>query len=89
MRRHIRQELEQLEKDGEISDDDLDRIEKELEKLTHDVVAEIDTLVGPQGEGAARGLTPLRPVCGLERPPTRRCGECPLACRVAQRGSDT
>ena len=32
--------------DGEISDDELTRIEKELEKLTHDVVAEIDTLVG-------------------------------------------
>ncbi|HEY5171695.1 MAG TPA: ribosome recycling factor, partial [Acidimicrobiia bacterium] len=28
------------------SDDELARIEKELEKLTHEVVAEIDTLVG-------------------------------------------
>ena len=46
VRRHIRQELEQLEKDGEISDDDLDRIEKELEKLTHEVIAEIDTMSG-------------------------------------------
>ena len=46
VRRHIRQELEHQAKDGEISDDELDRIEKDLEKLTHDVVAEIDTLVG-------------------------------------------
>jgi ribosome recycling factor len=46
VRRSIRQELEHQAKDGEISDDELTRIEKELEKLTHDVVAEIDTLVG-------------------------------------------
>ena len=46
VRRSIRQELEHQAKDGEISDDELARIEKELEKLTHDVVAEIDTLVG-------------------------------------------
>jgi ribosome recycling factor len=44
-RRHARQELEQLEKDGELSKDDLDRIEKDLEKRTHDVVAEIDALL--------------------------------------------
>ncbi len=45
VRRSIRQELEHQAKDGEISDDEVARIEKELEKLTHDVVAEIDTLV--------------------------------------------
>jgi ribosome recycling factor len=45
VRRHTRQELEHAEKDGELSEDELDRIEKELEKLTHDVVAEIDTLL--------------------------------------------
>ncbi len=44
VRRHIRQELEHQAKDGDISDDELNRIEKELEKLTHDVVAEIDTM---------------------------------------------
>ena len=33
VRRHARQELEQLEKDGELSRDDLDRIEKDLERL--------------------------------------------------------
>jgi ribosome recycling factor len=46
VRRHTRQELEHSEKDGEISQDELDRVEKELEKLTHDVVAEIDTMLG-------------------------------------------
>lgn len=46
VRRHVRQELEHLEKDGELSRDDLDRIEKELEKLTHDVIGEIDTMSG-------------------------------------------
>jgi ribosome recycling factor len=46
VRRHVRQELEHLEKDGEISRDDLDRIEKDLEKLTHDVIGEIDTMSG-------------------------------------------
>jgi ribosome recycling factor len=46
VRRHIRQELEQLERDGDLSQDELERIEKDLEKLTHDVVAEIDTMLG-------------------------------------------
>jgi ribosome recycling factor len=44
-RRHARHELEQLQKDGEISEDDLDRTEKDLEKRTHEVVAEIDELL--------------------------------------------
>jgi ribosome recycling factor len=43
VRRHIRQELE---RDGDISEDEVKSIEKEIEKLTHDVVAEIDTMVG-------------------------------------------
>jgi ribosome recycling factor len=45
VRRHIRQELEALEKDGDLSRDELDRIEKDLEKLTHDVVGEMDALL--------------------------------------------
>lgn len=45
VRRHARQELEAQERDGEISADELARVEKELEKLTHEVVAEIDRLV--------------------------------------------
>jgi len=43
VRRHIRQELE---RDGDISEDEVNRIEKDIEKLTHEVVAEIDTMVG-------------------------------------------
>ena len=42
VRRSARHQLEALEKDGEISSDELDRAEKELEKLTHEQVAEID-----------------------------------------------
>jgi ribosome recycling factor len=44
-RRHARHELEQLQKDGEISEDDLDRAEKDLEKRTHEIVAEVDELL--------------------------------------------
>ncbi len=44
VRRAIRQDLEKSEKDGLISSDELERAEKELDKLTHDYVAEIDKL---------------------------------------------
>jgi len=42
LRRSGRHELEALEKDGELSEDDLQRAEKELDKLTHAQEAEID-----------------------------------------------
>jgi ribosome recycling factor len=45
VRRSARHDLEASEKDGDISSDELDRAEKELERLTHDYVAEIDRLV--------------------------------------------
>ena len=45
VRRDARKELEALEKAGEISRDELDRIEKDLEKAIHEVIAEIDELV--------------------------------------------
>jgi ribosome recycling factor len=45
VRRDVRKELETLERDGELSRDELDRIEKDLEKVTHDAVAEIDTML--------------------------------------------
>jgi ribosome recycling factor len=45
VRRHVRQELEHLAKDGEISDDEVVRIEKELEKATQEVVAEVDRIL--------------------------------------------
>src|ERR687892_452577 len=36
VRRHTRQDLEGLERDGDLSKDELDRAEKDLEKLTHE-----------------------------------------------------
>jgi ribosome recycling factor len=40
-----RKDLEAFEKDGEISSDELDRAEKELERVTHDFVADIDRVL--------------------------------------------
>ena len=45
VRRHIRQQLESSEKDNTITTDELERAEKELEKLTHEAVADIDKLL--------------------------------------------
>ena len=45
LRRSARHELESLERGGEISSDELERAEKELEKLTHEYVLEIDRMV--------------------------------------------
>jgi ribosome recycling factor len=42
LRRATRHDLEALEKAGDISSDELDRAEKELEKVTHAQIAEID-----------------------------------------------
>lgn len=42
VRRDARKQLEAFEKDGEISADDLERAEKELDKMTHDHVERID-----------------------------------------------
>lgn len=44
LRRTARHDLEAFEKEGELSEDDLERAEKELEKITHEYVAEIDNL---------------------------------------------
>jgi len=46
LRRAARHDLEAFEKDGDISADELDRAEKELEKLTHEYVAEIERVLG-------------------------------------------
>lgn len=46
IRRDARKQMETAEKAGEISADDLDRAEKELEKITHDHVERIDTALG-------------------------------------------
>jgi ribosome recycling factor len=46
VRRQARQDLEKLEKDGEISKDDVERAEKDFDKMTNDIVAEIDAMLG-------------------------------------------
>jgi len=45
VRRSARKDLEALEKDGEISSDELERAEKDLDRVTHEYVAEIDRLL--------------------------------------------
>jgi ribosome recycling factor len=45
VRRSIRQGLESFEKDGELSADDLERAEKELEAVTHEFTVQIDKLL--------------------------------------------
>ncbi len=45
LRRGVRHELESMEKEGDLSADELERAEKELEKIAHDSVAEIDRLL--------------------------------------------
>jgi ribosome recycling factor len=42
LRRQARHDLESFEKEGEISEDDLGRAEKDLEKLTHEHIEQID-----------------------------------------------
>lgn len=44
VRRHAKEELEKLERESAISEDDLKRAEKELQKLTDQFVAEIDEI---------------------------------------------
>lgn len=45
IRRSARHDLEAFEREGELSQDDLDRAEKDLEKVTHEFVAEIDQML--------------------------------------------
>lgn len=45
IRRQARRDLEELERAKEISQEELDRSEKDLEKATHEAVAEIDQLL--------------------------------------------
>lgn len=46
IRRDVRKHLEAVEKDGDMSADDLERAEKELDKMTHDHVERIDQALG-------------------------------------------
>jgi ribosome recycling factor len=45
LRRAARHDLEALERDGDISSDELERAEKDMERLTAEHIAEIDRLV--------------------------------------------
>ena len=45
IRRSARHDLESLERDGDITADELERAEKDLEKVTHEHVAEIDKML--------------------------------------------
>ena len=45
IRRHSKEELERLEREGTISEDDLIRAEKELQKLTDKHVSDVDVVV--------------------------------------------
>jgi len=45
VRRHAKDELDRLAKDGEVGEDDANRAEKELEKLTQKSVAGVDDLL--------------------------------------------
>lgn len=44
IRRHAKDEMERMQKDGEISQDDLKRVEKDLQKVTDHHVEEIDKM---------------------------------------------
>jgi len=45
LRRAARKDLEALEKAGDISTDELDRAEKDLERFTHEFVADVDRVL--------------------------------------------
>jgi ribosome recycling factor len=45
LRRHARQELENLEKEHDLSKDEVERLEKILDKITQDEVATVDVLL--------------------------------------------
>ena len=45
VRRHAKDSLDKLEKDGDAGEDEVARAEKELEKVTHKYVAEVDELL--------------------------------------------
>jgi ribosome recycling factor len=45
VRRSTRHDLEALERDGDITTDELERAEKDLDKLTHEYVTEIDRVL--------------------------------------------
>lgn len=50
LRRDARKAMEAAQHDGDISEDDLDRAEKELEKITHEHVEKVDAALGRKEE---------------------------------------
>jgi ribosome recycling factor len=48
LRRAARHELDQIAKDGDIGEDQIERGEKGLDKLTADAIAEVDSLFSPK-----------------------------------------
>jgi len=55
VRRSTRRDLEGLEKNGDISSDELDRAEKELDKLTHEYTSEIDRVLAHKEQDLLAG----------------------------------
>jgi ribosome recycling factor len=45
IRRHAKEQLDKLQKDGEAGEDEVHRAEKELDELTHKYVAQVDDLL--------------------------------------------
>jgi ribosome recycling factor len=45
IRRHAKEALDKLQKDGEAGEDDVRRAEKELDELTHKYVTQVDDLL--------------------------------------------
>lgn len=45
VRRHAKDELDRLQKDGEVGEDDVRRAEKQLDDLTHKYTAQVDDLL--------------------------------------------
>ena len=70
LRRAARHELEGLEHDGDLSSDDVERAEKELDKLTQEKVAALDGPPRPQRAGAARTVNPRPTPNGVARVPS-------------------
>jgi len=51
LRRSARHDLDAMEKDGDLSNDELERVEKDLDKITQDHVAAIDRLLAHKEPG--------------------------------------
>lgn len=46
VRRHIKDEMERMKRDGELPEDEVKRLEKELQKITDSFIDEIDRMFG-------------------------------------------